>query len=72
MDLALNNLQWLIFHKTKPNQTIIATITLFSLPLSNLELFILLHRVLLKPILHLSNRSTIALPIFTTTTILIF
>ena len=22
MDLALNNLQWLICHKTKPNQTI--------------------------------------------------
>ena len=22
MDLALNNLQWLIYHKTKPNQNL--------------------------------------------------
>ena len=28
-DLALNNLQWLICHKTKPNQ-IIQTITFFD------------------------------------------
>ena len=28
MDLALNNLQWLICHKTKPNKTSIETVDL--------------------------------------------
>ena len=49
-DLALNNLQWLICHKTQPNQIIYILIYMYKedLALNNLQ-WLICHKTKTKP-----------------------
>ena len=53
VDLALNNLQWLIYHKTQPNQTIyIQYIFKEDLALNNLQ-WLICHKTQLNQIIYI-------------------
>ena len=41
-DLALNNLPWLIYHKTKPNQTSYVFVRIYKLISDTMRLMIML------------------------------